>query len=264
MDAAFWRQLDAHSATSLAGVPYTYDMLLKLRLARIAMPSVRTLTQAGGRMGVDKQRQVHDICTARGIKFVPMYGQTEATARIAWLPPEAIDSKAGSIGRAIPGGRMWLENAEGERVTQAGMTGELIYAGPNVSMGYAQTRADLQLGDINEGVLRTGDLAHFDEDGFFFIDGRLKRFLKIFGNRISLDAVEQWATTKGHTCAAHGQDDRLVLHVAQTPQTNTDALRAAVASTLGVHVSAITVAALPELPRLPSGKVDYSCLSQLS
>ncbi|MBN3854485.1 AMP-binding protein [Paraburkholderia sp. Ac-20340] len=264
MDGGFWRQVNEQRVTSFAGVPFSYDMLLKLRLARMELPSVRTLTQAGGRLDPAKLAQVAEICRAKGIRFFPMYGQTEATARIAYLEPEEIAHKAGSIGRAIPGGRLWLESDDGRVLDAAGEVGELIYAGANVSMGYAGCADDLALGDVNRGVLRTGDLARIDEEGCFYIEGRRRRFLKIFGIRVSLDAVERIAADLGVVCAAHGADDKLVIHAEQTPQWNAPALRADLAQRIGVHPSAIAVNALTELPRLPTGKVDYPCLSQLS
>ncbi|MDP9645704.1 AMP-binding protein [Paraburkholderia caledonica] len=264
MDAAFWRQINEHGVTSFAGVPYSYDILLKLRLARINMPSVRTLTQAGGRMDAAKLRQVSEICRAKGIRFFSMYGQTEATARIAYLNPEEIEHKAGSIGRAIPGGRLWLESDDGRTIAEPGEVGELVYAGGNVSMGYAQKAADLALGDLNGGTLRTGDLARIDEDGCFFIEGRRHRFLKILGLRISLDAVEQIAADKGFACAAKGTDEQLVIHVVDKPDFVADEFRTAMAKSLGLHPSVVAVSRLPELPRLPTGKVDYQCLTQLS
>ena len=119
-----------------------------------------------------------------------MYGQTEATARISYLSPEYIIKKKGSIGKVIPNGKLWIENQEGELIDQINTVGELIYSGENVSMGYAKSLSDLELGDINKGVLRTGDLAQFDSDGYFYIKGSTNRFVKIFGNRISLDSIE--------------------------------------------------------------------------
>ncbi|WP_431821049.1 AMP-binding protein [Burkholderia sp. F1] len=264
MDADFWRTLNAQRATSFGGVPYSYDMLLRLRLARIDMPTVRTLTQAGGRMDPVKLQQVIEACHARGIRFVPMYGQTEATARIAWVPADELARVPGSIGRAIPGGRLWIEREDGTTVDAAGEVGELIYAGPNVSMGYAQCADDLALGDTLNGVLRTGDLARHGEQGAIFIEGRLKRFLKVFGIRVSLDAVERMAAAQGIECAASGSDDRLVVHAILTPDWTPQSLRDDLARRIGVHPSALTVSAVPALPRLPTGKVDYPCLARMS
>jgi acyl-coenzyme A synthetase/AMP-(fatty) acid ligase len=262
-DKSFWQQIRDHQVTSFAGVPFSYEMLLKLRFGQIEMSSIKTLTQAGGRLGPIKMGQVQKICNEKGINFFPMYGQTEATARIAYLAPKDIETKLGSIGKAIPGGQLWLEGENGERIDTIGTIGELVYTGPNVSMGYAECPEDLALGDLNQGLLRTGDLARQDEDGYFFIEGRRNRFLKIFGIRVSLDAVEEITANKGLKCAAHGVDDRLVLFVVESPQIDLNAVKAEMADSLSVHHSAVQVRFLPELPRLHTGKVDYLCLSQM-
>ena len=264
MDPIFWKLMNECAVSTLAGVPYSFEMLLKLRLGNMNLSSLRKITQAGGRLDPEKIQQVYAICKAKGIDFYVMYGQTEATARIAYMLPVDTLRKLGSIGRAIPGGGLWVEDHQGHRVTTPGVLGELVYTGPNVSMGYAEQAEDLKLGDINKGILHTGDLARFDEEGFFFIEGRLRRFLKIFGLRISLDAVEQIVLEQGMVCAAHGRDDHLVVHVVENGQLCTNVMRQEMARTLGVHSSAIVVKILPELPRLPSGKVDYQCLTQLS
>jgi long-chain acyl-CoA synthetase len=263
MDKEYWNHINTYRVTSFAGVPYSYELLLKLRFDQIEMPTVRTLTQAGGRLDPFKMLKVHKICMEKGINFFPMYGQTEAAARIAFLSPEDIEAKLGSIGKSIPGVQLWLEDGTGKRIDTPCIVGELVCAGPNVSLGYAECKEDLALGDLNQGVLRTGDLARMDADGYFFIEGRRHRFLKIFGNRVSLDSVEEISESKGWSCAAHGVDDRLVLFVVQSPQLNSSALKAEMAMSLSIHPSAVQVRFLPELPRLHTGKVDYQCLGQM-
>ncbi len=259
IEPAFWRQLNEHEVTSFAGVPYSYEMLLKLRFARIEMPSVRTLTLAGGLLAAPKLKQVNDVCRAKNIQFFSMYGQTEATARIAFLSPDDIDRKLGSLGKAIPGGRLWLEAADRRVIAAPGEVGELVYEGPNVSMGYAERPEDLSRGDVNRGTLRTGDLARFDDEGYFFIEGRTHRFVKVFGTRIALDAVERAVEGRGLRCAVLGSDEQLVVFVTQPPES----LQVELATSLGVHPSAVRVHALAEMPRLPTGKVDYQWLSRL-
>ena len=130
-----------------------------------------------------------DICVGKGIEFYVMYGQTEATARISYLPCEYAQTKVGSVGIPIPGGKMWLEDSEGNQIDSAGVAGELVYQGDNVTLGYAEDYLDLAKGDENNGLLRTGDIAKYDDDGFFTIVGRAKRFLKMYGNRINLDEI---------------------------------------------------------------------------
>jgi long-chain acyl-CoA synthetase len=260
MDPQFWTLLRDQQVSSMAGVPYLYDMLLKLRLERLDLGSVRTLTQAGGRLAPEKIRQVHAACATKGVRFITMYGQTEATARIAYLPAAQTAAKAGAIGHAIPGGDLWLEDEARARISATGVTGELVYSGPNVSLGYAETRQDLALGDERCGLLRTGDLAQRDEDGHFWIVGRKSRFIKLYGNRVALDAVETLLQAEGLECAATGDDTQLVVGVSGVTPSAAAALRQSLALRLGIHPVAIRVLGLPALPRLDSGKVNYPAL----
>lgn len=144
-----------------------------------------------------------------------MYGQTEATARMSYLPWDVAAYKPGSIGVAIPNGRFELYETDGTTIIAPDIQGELVYYGPNVSMGYAQKCEDLALGDCNNGCLHTGDIAMFDTDGYFYIVGRMKRFLKIFGLRIGLDEVERLILSHFDTdCYCSGTDE--ILHVKVT------------------------------------------------
>jgi long-chain acyl-CoA synthetase len=258
MERSFWDLLRTHEATSMAGVPYTYEMLLKLGIARLKMPSIRLMTQAGGRLAPDKIRAVAEACRLRNIHFCSMYGQTEATARIAYLPWEETEAKAGSIGRAIPGGTLWLEDEHEQRIDQPGISGQLVYSGPNVSLGYAASVADLARGDDNHGVLRTGDLAIIDENGYFTLVGRLNRFLKLYGNRVSLDEVERLLSASGFIAAATGTDDHLRVFVESS--TLPPSLRPELAASLGINPSAITIESISPLPRTENGKIDYASL----
>ena len=262
MEKEFWDLIRTHSATSLAGVPYHYDMLLRLRFERLNAPSLRKMTQAGGRLAPEKIVKVHEACATLGIRFWTMYGQTEASPRISYVPSDHTIEKLGSIGRAIPGGHLWVCDDTGADVSESGACGELVYEGPNVCMGYAETADDLAKEDENAGVLHTGDLAHADADGYFFIDGRLKRFLKVFGNRISLDQIERTLSADGFECIASGDDDMLIVHVVGAEDTDTMVLRRQVASAAGINASAVTVNVIDQIPRLPTGKVDYQCLRQ--
>lgn len=259
MERGFWDLLREHEVTSMAGVPYTYEMLLRLGIARLKMPSIRMLTQAGGRLAPDKIRAVAQACQARNIRFCTMYGQTEATARIAYLPWQETEARAGSIGRAIPGGTLWLEDENGQRIAQPGVPGQLIYSGPNVCLGYATSAADLARGDDNGGTLRTGDLAIIDSHGYFTLVGRLNRFVKLFGNRVSLDEVEGLLAAEGVTGAATGTDDKLRVFV-EDPAAP-EATKTLLAKAMGINPIAISVERIAALPRTENGKIDYSSLA---
>ena len=191
IDKAFWVLLKTKEATTFGGVPYVYEMLKKLRFPRMDLPNLKILTQAGGKLSRELSEEFATICEQKGIRFLVMYGQAEAAPRMSYLPSEYAISKAGSIGIAIPGGEFWLVDDNGNVIPDSDTVGELIYKGDNVTMGYAASCEDLCKGDENGGVLKTGDMAKQDADGFYYIVGRKKRFLKLFGNRVNLDEVEQ-------------------------------------------------------------------------
>ena len=248
----FWDSVDAYGCTSFAGVPYTYQMLLQTGLLKKRGATLRTLTQAGGALAETYIRQVYDLALERGLRFFVMYGQTEASARISYVPFEALANKIGSVGIAIPNGSMQIDAA----------TGELIYAGPNVMLGYASCREDLAKGDELGGVLKTGDLAACDADGFFYITGRMKRFLKLFGKRFSLDEVEQIVQRRfGFPTACLGRDDLLMLAI-ETGNQDTAAVAAMLRETFGLPRDAVLVKAVATLPHTATGKIDYQALAE--
>jgi len=245
----FWDGVDRYACTSLSGVPYTYQMLLQTGLLKKRGATLRTVTQAGGRLEEPYVRQVHELLAARGARFFVMYGQTEATARISYVPWKALPEKAGSIGVAVPGGAMRIETS-----------GELVYEGPNVMMGYAQSKDDLTNGDELQGILKTGDLAREDENGFFYITGRIQRFLKLFGKRFNLDELEKILQRRlDAPVACFGQDDLLMVAIAGAE--NVDAVETMLRQTFGLPKDTVRVIAVATLPRTSNGKIDYQALS---
>jgi acyl-coenzyme A synthetase/AMP-(fatty) acid ligase len=258
MEKAFWEQLRTYGATTFGGVPYSYEILKKLRFSRMELPSLKCLTQAGGKLSPDLALEFATICEQKGIRFFAMYGQTEATARMSYLPSEYSISKASSIGIAIPGGELWLEDDNGNVITDSDTAGELVYKGNNVTMGYAVSCRDLCKGDENGGVLKTGDIAKRDADGFFYIVGRKKRFLKLFGNRVNLDEVEQLAKVSGYNCVCSGVDDHLRIYT--SAKENHAKIKSLVAERTGIHMSACEVIYIENIPRNETGKIIYSAL----
>ena len=250
----FWDAVDSFRCTSMAGVPYTYQMLLQTGLLEKRGSTLQTVTQAGGDLGQPLIRRMHELALRRGLRFFVMYGQTEATARISYVPVERLGEKIGSIGVAIPGGSLEIDGA----------TGELIYTGPNVMLGYAECREDLAKGDDLRGLLRTGDLARKDGDGFFYITGRLKRFLKLFGKRFSLDEMERIVQQKfGIPVACFGKDDLLMIAI-ESQQLDPTQIAAMVSGTFNLPRSAVQVRNMAELPRTDRGKLDYSALARIT
>ena len=256
MQREFWSFFKEAGATSFGGVPYTYEMLDRMRFQRMDLPSLRTMTQAGGKLAPELHRKFARYAADTGKKFIVMYGQAEASPRMGYLPAERALEKCGAMGIPIPGGRFRLLDEEGREIDRPHVTGELIYEGKNVTMGYAEGGEDLMKGDERHGVLATGDMAQFDEEGYYTIVGRKKRFLKIYGNRVNLDEIDRLVREEfGLECASAGVDDRLCIFV--TDGDKADAIRGFVARVTRLNPSAFRVFALEELPRNDSGKVLF-------
>lgn len=190
-----------------------------------------------------------------------MYGQTEATARMSYLPWEKASEKYSSIGIAIPKGEFSLEDEGHHPVTESRVDGELVYKGPNVSLGYAECREDLRKNDENKGILHTGDIARRDEDGFYYITGRMKRFIKIFGNRVNLDATEQILKEITTHCACVGVDDKLTVFT--TDKDKVEDIKELLVKKTGINIRAFSVRVIDSIPKNSSGKIQYTQLKQL-
>ena len=257
----FWNLFARRRCTSFAGVPFSYGILERLKFAQMDLPSLRTMTQAGGRLAPEKIRLFGDIARRKGMKFYVMYGQTEATARISYVPWERLPEKLGSVGIAIPGGTLRLE-AEGEVITEPGVEGELVYEGPNVMLGYAETRGCLAKADEMDGRLPTGDLGSRDADGFFYITGRLKRFIKVFGLRLNLDEVEKMLESKlSCSVACVGKDESLHVLVESDNDAEVAEAKKHVVELYKLHHSVIHAHRTSLLPVNASGKKDYASVA---
>lgn len=258
VDDEFWELFGRHRGTTFAGVPYTFDLLDRIGFEAMDLPHLRYVTQAGGRLPADRVRRFAELGRARGWQLVVMYGATEATARMAYLPPDLAVTRPDTIGRAIPGGRFTIEPVEGW--SEPGV-GELVYHGPNVMMGYAERPADLARGPQLDR-LHTGDIARQGADGLYEVIGRRNRFVKMYGLRIDLQRIEAALRDRGVAalCAA---DDADHLVIAATGADAADVQRLA-AQAAGVPVGAVHAVTVPELPLLPSGKPDYQTVRTLS
>ena len=212
LDKGFWSMLK--EATSFTGVPYSYDIMTKMRFTRMDLPNLKVITQGGGKLTETMWNTLAQYAADKGKQFIATYGQSECTARMAYLPSELALEKVCSIGIAEPGGQLSIIDSEGNETFDGEATGEMVYRGENVTLGYATCIEDLQKGDENHGVMHTGDLARRDADGCYYIVGRLKRFLKIFGLRIGLDEVENLIKSEYKAdCYCKGNDEKLIVLV---------------------------------------------------
>lgn len=262
---SFWDAVNEYKCTSLAGVPYHYEMLRRLKFDPQRYPSLRTLTQAGGKLRTDLVSEFDDTIRAAGGQMFVMYGQTEAAPRMATVPADRLAEKLGSAGTVLPGGAFAIRRDDGSETTQPKITGEVIYRGVNVMMGYAEHEDELAAGDELGGTLATGDLGYLDEDGFLFITGRLKRIGKVFGNRVSLDDLEQAARSADvgiEVVAAVAAGDKVVLFAEGVEVDTCKAAARALSERLHLHVSGFDVRPVDTVPLLASGKINYRSLEE--
>ena len=261
MQKEFWSFFKEQEATSLGGVPYTYEMLDKLRFFHMDLPHLRTMTQAGGKLTPELHEKFARYAEDSGKKFVVMYGQCEATARMGYLPADKAVEKKGSMGIAIPGGKFRLIDLEGKEIKIPHTTGELVYEGLNVTLGYAEKAEDLAKGDERGGVLETGDMAQFDEDGYYYIVGRKKRFLKIYGNRVNLDEVDRLIKSKFEIeVACAGVDDHMFIFL--TDDAVVSEIKDYVSKTTKLNPAAFKTVVIDEIPKNDAGKTKYTELEK--
>ena len=243
---AFWRRFAETGCTGFAGVAPMYGMLSPMLPDLDRVPTLRVMTSSGSRLRPALALRLHDYLRARGGRLHLMYGQTEATSRISCLDPAELPERAGSVGTAVPGVRLDVRD------------GHIVHSGPNVMLGYAQSRADLALGDVTGEVFDTGDLGYLDGD-FLYLTGRRQRITKVLGVRLSLDDVERLFEDAGAVAAVDGGDSGVVL-LTDGPVEPLQRARRSVAAELGMPVSLFEVRRVPRLPRLPNGKLDYPAL----
>jgi acyl-CoA synthetase (AMP-forming)/AMP-acid ligase II len=255
VDPCFWDLFRSRGATAFAAVPYTFELLERVGFAEMELPSLRYVTQAGGRLAPEMVQSYAGLGRRRGWELFVMYGQTEATARMAYLPPDLAAAVPGSIGIPVPGGAFRIDPVPGLE------HGELVYTGPNVMLGYADSPADLAAGrTIKE--LRTGDLARRHPAGVYEVVGRRSRFVKIVGLRVDLGQVERILADLGVQAASAGTDQGLV--VAVEGDHDTHLLGKVLAQGIGLPRAALELHAVEHLPRLATGKVDYPAVLALS
>jgi long-chain acyl-CoA synthetase len=255
-DKAFWKFIRDQRASSFTGVPYSFEVLYKLRFFNMELPCLKILSQGGGKLNNQLFREFADYAQKNGKKFIATYGQTEGTARMAYLPAEMAVSKTGSIGKAIPKGQLSLIDDNGTEITEAEAVGQLVYRGPNVTLGYALTGGDLAKGDENNGVLFTGDVARRDSEGYYYIVGRNSRFLKLFGSRISLDESEHIIKSVFNIeCICTGNDKLMKIFI--TDKYKQELVKKLIIDKTRVNHNAIEVIVVDEIPKNETGKPSY-------
>jgi len=258
------RAIDKYGCTSFAGVPTVYNILLRRSNIRsIAMPSLRRFLQAGGGLAPQRIREMRAAVPTA--EFHVMYGQTEAAPRISSLDPKWLDEKLGSAGLPLDNLTVRIVD-ENERDLPTGEVGEILVKGPSISSGYLND-PERTSRVFKDGWLRTGDLAHLDEDGYIWIHGRKNSFLKIRGVRVSFAEIEATvAAVPGvYECAATAvphveTGEALVLWV--VPDPGAQNIEEQVRRSLPVHWTCESIKIVSEIPKTSHGKIFLPSLRE--
>lgn len=260
-EPAFWSVVKNHKVSNWAGVPHQFEILEQIGHRFYDYPSIRLITQAGGKLAPDTARHFISQAQKNRARFFLMYGQTEASPRISYVPPDLAMENADCIGIPVNGGHIVLVDDAGVEIDKADQVGELVYTGPNVMMGYAANQNDLTLPQQSER-LETGDLAMRQSNGLFKIEGRKERFVKLFGLRVNLDDAASKYGKSVAPCATIGTDEKLIFVFEQVDDDKCGPLRKQIADEIGISPNAIQIKVIAKIPRLPTGKIDYASLSE--
>ena len=258
LSLAAWDHLIRCGATSFAAVPTTYAAFGPAHVGLLGRSQIRTMTQSGARLGEELTIRLAQMMGAHGGRFFVMYGQTEATSRIARLDPADLPRRLGSVGTAVPGGTITIRPAPVHARAVPG-EGAVHYRGPGVMLGYATSRADLRRG-AEVDVLDTGDLGYLRE-GHLYLTGRIKRIVKVLGVRTSLDDLERMVERPGHPAAVICGTDDVVHLVGAGDAAVHEQQRRELVESLGVPSRHVVFRPVSCLPRTPGGKVDYGTLA---
>ena len=257
LSLATWDHLVRSGATSFAAVPTTYAAFGPAHVNLLGRSKIRTMTQSGARLGDDLTMRLVQMMDRRDGRFFVMYGQTEATSRIARLDPAHLPRRLGSVGTAVPGGSVTIRPAPAHARSVPG-EGAVHYRGPGVMLGYATSRADLGRG-AEVDVLDTGDLGYVHE-GFLYLTGRAKRIVKVLGIRTSLDDLERMVERPGHPAAVICDTDDVINLVGAGDAAVHEQQRRQLVESLGLPSRHVVFRPVGHLPRTPGGKVDYRAL----
>ena len=262
MDPDFWEFIKVNGGTSFCGVPFSYEVMRRIGFEKMDLPRLYTLAEGGGKLTDRMFKWIAAYAKESGKRFCATFGTCETSARMAFLDPELALEKIGSIGKAIPGGELFLLDETPSE--DAAVTGELGYRGPNVTMGYAFDIDDLKKDDEFCGEYHTGDIAKRDADGFYYIIGRKGRFLKLFGSRVSLDETERILKDRYSNADFCCIGDDRQMNIFTTDAGLKNEIIPFISGKTNLHKSAFKVIAIDAIPRGDYGKVKFAELEKLA
>ncbi|MAV05594.1 MAG: AMP-dependent synthetase [Candidatus Pelagibacter sp.] len=260
IEKKFWISLQKNKVSNFAGVPYIYQMLDKINFYKNDLKHIKYLTQAGGKLDTKLNKKILANFCNKKKDFYVMYGATEATARMSFLPPKFSNKKIGSIGIPIPGGEFWIENEKKKIIKKNNRSGELVYSGKNVCLGYANSLDDLSKGDDNDGIFKTGDIALRDKDNFYYIVGRKDRFVKIYGNRVNLAELESNILKFGiQSICKVNQENKITIFIRETKEEKK--VKESISNFTSLHPSVFIIKVMKKFPLNKNYKISYESLN---
>lgn len=248
-DRGYWARITGSRVTVVPAVSQTFEFMRVLALAPGHLPSVRKFTHSGQSLEPGLFHWLYESFAPAGVEIYLMYGQTEAGGRMTVLPPRYLPGACRSVGLPVGTSQVRIDG-----------DGEIVFSGAGVMLGYAQERTDLARADELGGVLRTGDTGHLDSEGLLFITGRVSRYCKAYGQRISLDDVERQL---GGVTAAAIEKDGIIAVFMEGVLADNAAVRLDLAQRFHLPPQTFRVVSVAELPRTERGKVAYRALSEM-
>lgn len=254
----FFDILKKFKITTFGGVPYIYKLLIKIGLERLKIKSLKYITHAGGALDSNSLLQLYRFCKQNNLEFISMYGASEATSRMSYLPFIDMKKKIGSIGKGLQNSFV-IKDQSNKKIIEPFKKGELVYEGDNVCLGYAHNWKDLALGDKNLSILMTGDEGFFDNEGFFYISGRKSRYIKLYGHRISLDEIEKSLNKKFTNCYVKFLDEKIIIF--SNKNFHIDVLTNFIFKRFNIKKNLIDFIKIKKIPYTLNKKIDYNKLN---
>ncbi len=253
----FWREFLLNKVNNFGGVPFTYEILNKIGLKNENFKNIRYSTVAGGHLNDQTKKKIIEFYDKNNISFISMYGAAEATARMSILPSKFSKEKINSIGFPISGGEFKLLDEKNKIIDEPFVDGELIYNGKNVCMGYARNYNDLSKENENNFILNTGDIAYKDKDNFYYIKGKKSRYVKVIGNRISLDELEKILFEYGYeNVCVQNVKEKITIFI--NKKFSEKDIKKYISNYTNLHESLFKCIQISEFPMTDNNKIDYN------
>jgi len=256
LNREFWLNYKKYKITSFNGVAYIYEILNKINLKKIFNKNLKYITQAGGELDFNLKKKILKILKKNKVPFYIMYGQTEASPRISCFNALRHENKLNSIGRPLPGYKMFIKDERGNIVKKNLKKGVLYIEGNNVCLGYAKSFLDLKKKDTNKKKLLTNDLCYFDKDGFFYYVGRNNRVVKILGNRFDLNDLDLKLKKINYKVITKVKNEKIIIYFEKNYKKNF--LLNKIYSNISLNKNLIILKKVKKFPINSNGKIDIT------